>query len=117
MRLRPVNVLAGAGCVVTASTLLLPRVTGYGTSLYQLVVLGAWSLLAHLTSETYADSHHPALWTIATAINLALFLIPEAGIWLASRKRLPTICSVATCLWCGFYLLLLFRLFPATDGP
>jgi hypothetical protein len=117
MRLRPVNALAGAVCAVAASTLLLPRVTGYGTSLFELVVLGAWSILAHLTSDRYADTHHPALWAIAAVINLVAFFIPETVIWFATRKRWPTICSVVTCVWCGFYLLALFYLFPATDGP
>jgi hypothetical protein len=74
-------------------------------------------MLAHLTSDRYADTHHLVLWTMATVINLVAFFIPESVIWFSTHKRWPGICSVATCVWCGFYLLALFRLFPATDGP
>ena len=94
MRLRPELALVGAACVIAASTFALPSVTGYGTVLYQFVVLSAWAM-----------------------INLLYFLAPVAVIWLSARKRWPVFVAVATCIWCGFYLLCLFRLFPATDGP
>src|SRR5580704_8520250 len=112
MRLRPVTVLMGTACAVAVSTAALVNVTGYGTILFQIVVLGAWAILAKLTSATYADTHHPALWIVATATNLTAFLVPEVVIWFSTRKRWPVICSIATCVWCGFYLLCLFWLFP-----
>ena len=117
MRLRPELALVGAACVIAASTFALPSVTGYGTVLYQFVVLSAWAILAHLTSGAYADSHHLIFWIIVGVINLLYFLAPVAVIWLSARKRWPVFVAVATCIWCGFYLLCLFRLFPATDGP
>ena len=103
--------------MVVASTVGLARVTSYGTILYQLVVLGAWTILAKLTSGVYAHTHLPVLWIVTSATNLMVFLIPEAVIWFSTRKRWPVICFIATCVWCGFYLLSLFWLFPATDGP
>jgi len=104
-------------CIVAATALVFPNVTGYGTILYQIVVLGAWRILASFGSGAFADTHHQVVWLLAGAINLIIFLVPEVTIWFAARKRWPGIFSIATCAWCGFYLLCLFFLFPATDGP
>jgi hypothetical protein len=103
--------------LVVASTVGLARVTSYGTIFYQLVSLSAWAILAKLASGAYANTHDTVLWIVASATNLTVFLIPEAVIWFSTRKRWPVICFIATCVWCGFYLLSLFWLFPATDGP
>jgi hypothetical protein len=44
-----------AACMVVAgSTAALPFVRGYGTGLLQLVVLGAWAIIAKLSSGTSA---------------------------------------------------------------
>jgi len=117
MPLRPTKMLLAAACIVGASTAALPGVTGYGTILFQLVAFGAWGFAASVTSGRYVDTHHALLWSVALALNLAAFLIPAAGIWLAAHKRWPAVCSVAILVWCLFYLLSLFWLFPATDGP
>jgi hypothetical protein len=117
MPLRPTKILLATACLVGASTAAFPNVTGYGTILFQLVALNAWGIVADITSGSYADTHHPVVWSVALVLNLMVFLIPAIGIWLAGRKRWPTGCSVAMFGWCVFYLLSLFWLFPATDGP
>ena len=113
----PTKVLIATAGIIAASTALLPLISGYGTILFQFVALGAWSILAALTSGTYADTHHPLVWSIALAINLALFLIPALGIWLPCRRIWPIVCSAVIVGWSIFYLASLFMLFPATDGP
>jgi hypothetical protein len=117
MALTPTKTLVAAASAVGASTALLPGVTGYGTLLFQLVALGAWGIVAAITSGAYADANHPWVWSVALVLNLALFLIPAFIIWLTGRKRWPVACSVTLGVWCAFYLASLFVLFPATDGP
>lgn len=102
---------------VAASTVVLPWVGGYGTVLFQVVVLEAWRLLSAVTSDQYADLHHGPLWMIALALNVTLFLVPAAVVWFAMRHRWPKSCATAIIGWCALYLASLFFLFPATDGP
>jgi hypothetical protein len=113
----PTKVLLAAAGAVGVSAAFLPGVTGYGTILFQLVVLGAWGLVAALTSGMYADTHNPIVWSIAFLLNLVLFLMPAGLIWHTSRTRWPIGSSVAILAWCTFYVASLFWLFPATDGP
>jgi len=108
--------LATAG-IVGVSTAFFPAVSGYGTVLYQVVALSGWALLAALTSDIYADTHDVPLTLAAVVINVLVFLIPSAVIWLVSRRHWPRACVVILLAWCAFYLLSLFVLFPATDGP
>lgn len=115
--MRPTKILLAAACMVGASTVALINASGYGTSLDQIVELGAASIVAAITSDRFADTHHPVVWSVALVWNLILFLIPATGIWLAARKRWPAACSVAILAWCLFYLASLFWLFPAADGP
>src|SRR5437879_3108029 len=102
MVLSPTKVLMATTGVVGASTALIPGVTGYGTILYQIVGLGAWSIVAALTSDAYADNHDLPKLSVALVLNLALFLIPAAAIWLACRKRRPATCSGIIVAWCAF---------------
>jgi hypothetical protein len=117
MPFRPTPILLATACVVGASTVVFPNVTGYGTILFQIIALGAWALVATITSGLYADTHHPVVWCVALVLNLIAYLTPAAGIWLAFRKRWPTSCSIAIFGWCALFLASLFWLFPATDGP
>ena len=117
MPLHPTKVLLATAGLIGASTAAPPSVTGYGTILFQIVALGAWGIVAALSSGLYADTHHPVVWSVALVLNLLLFLIPAAVIWLTARKRWPVGCSVAILAWSVFYLASLFWLFPATDGP
>jgi len=103
--------------MIAASTAAFPSITGYGTNLFQAVALNAWVIVAAITSGLYADTHHPIVWSVALMLNLLLFLIPAAGVWLVAKKRWPVACSVAILSWSLFYLASLFWLFPATDGP
>jgi hypothetical protein len=41
--------------------------------------------------------------TIAGLLNSILFFIPAGAIWLAARKRRPTLCSVLIIAWCASY--------------
>jgi hypothetical protein len=102
---------------VAASTLALPWIGGYGTILFQVVVLGAWSLLARMTSQIYADRHHAPLWVIALILNVLLYAIPAAAMWALTRTRWPRFSAYAVLVWAAFYLASPFVLFPATDGP
>lgn len=113
----PTKILMATAGAVGASTALLPSITGYGTVLFQLVVLGAWAIVARVASGAYADTHHAPVWILALVINVFLFLVPAATVWLLSRRRWPVACSIALVAWCGFYLASLLVLFPATDGP
>jgi hypothetical protein len=117
MRLLPKSVLLFTAGAVGASTVFLPSVTGYGTVLFQAVALGAWGIVAALTSGKYADLHHAPVWSAAFILNLILFLIPALIIWIVFRNRSPKACSSALLVWFVFYIASLFFLFPATDGP
>lgn len=117
MRLSPNIALVSTTATVGASTAVLPVVAGYGTWLSQLVVLGAWSLVAGLTSEAYADQHEAAVWVAAFVLNVLLFFVPAVLVWLAVRKRWPHMCSGLLVTGCVVYLASLFVLFPASDGP
>ena len=117
MTLTPNRTFAASLGAVAASTVALPWIGGYGTVLFQVVVLGAWSLLAHLTSQTYADRHHVPLFAIALIINVLLFAIPATLIWTLTRTRWPRASMYALVCWCAFYLASLFVIFRATDGP
>ena len=117
MKLSPNIVLFSSTGAVGASTVILPTITGYGTILDQTVVLGAWGIVAALTTSTYADQHHMPVWVVAFILNILFFLVPAFVVWIVARKRWPQICSVFLITWCLFYLASLFLLFPATDGP
>jgi hypothetical protein len=116
--LNPTRTLWGASFVVAASTLALPFVTGYGTTLSQTVVLGAWSIVAALTSDAFTNLHKPLVWLVAAALNVLLFLVPAAAILLSTRgARATSTRTVALVGWLVFYAASLFILFQATDGP
>jgi hypothetical protein len=83
----------------------------------QIVELGSWMIVAKLLSQEYADSHRLVVVLVETIVNVMLFLLPATAVWFPTRKRWPKTSSVATCLWCSIYVLCLFFLFPATDGP
>jgi len=109
------RVLIAAG-VIGAASLFLPLVRGYGTILFQFVVLGAWGIVASVSSGTFADQHHEIVWPIAVLVNVVLFLLPVLPVWLIGRRK-PNAASILLLLWCSFYLAALFVLFPAADGP
>jgi hypothetical protein len=109
---------AAAGTsVVALSTGALPFVTGYGTILSQLVVLGAWSLVASATSGAFADQHHEALWPVALLLNLVGYGAPMLLLRFCLKRASGTVRSGGIIVWTAFYLAALFVLFPATDGP
>lgn len=117
MAVTPDRTFVASLAAVAASTLALPWIYGYGTVLFQIVVLGAWSLLAKMSSQIYADRHHAPLWMIALIFNVLLYAIPAAAIWALTRTRWPRFSVYAVLSWGAFYLASLFVLFPATDGP
>lgn len=103
--------------VVAVSSVLLPTVTGYGTQLFQAVVLGAWSLVANFTSSGFADQHDGVVLSVAAILNVALFGIPALVSFVLLRNRAPGLCVSLLGTWVVLYLACLFLLFPATDGP
>ena len=106
-----------SGLIAIASTAGLVAVRGWGTVLFQIVVLGAWSIVAHFTSGLFADQHHGIVWIVALLLNTLGFAIVGVPLWLISRNRLPKSGPVLIICWTVLYLAMLFVLFPATDGP
>ena len=113
----PGKTLLVATFAVALSTAALSTTSGYGTLLFLYVVLGAWSMVAAVTSPNFADTHHGAVWGVTLIVNVLAFLIPASVIWGLCRKRWPVAGSVVLCVWFVFYIAALFALFPATDGP
>lgn len=103
--------------VVAMSTAVLPEVTGYGTQLFQVVVLGAYAILAMLISDQYADGNNAVVWVIALFTNVLAFWLIAAPLWALTRRRHQTIGVTVLVMSTVFYLAMLFVLFPATDGP
>ncbi len=104
--------------IITAAlaTVGMPFITGYGTVLAQVVGLGAWALLASISSGVFADQHHEVLWPIAGALNIVLFSLVAVPVYIAIRRRAPGAFVLFVTLWALFYIGCLFFLFPATDG-
>lgn len=117
MRATLKHVLMVTTGTVVAAAALLPLVRGYGTALYQAVVLGSWGLVARLASPQFADRHDLVVWTVAALINGLLFLLPAVLIWILTRKRRARLGMGLLVAWSLFYLASLFFLFPAADGP
>jgi hypothetical protein len=115
--LKPRGALVLCLAAVGLSTIGLPWIRGYGMVLSQLVVLGAWGLVAAASSGRYADLHHGPVWLAALFLNLVLFLIPAGIFFLTTRRRWPLVSAAGIAIFCAFYLSCLFFLFPATDGP
>ena len=109
--------LIASETTVALTTLTFPFITGYGTVLFQIVVLGAWGIVARVTSGQFADLHHSALWLVALVLNVVAFSLVAVPVWALSRSRAPRFASIAVVLWCALYVSLLFVLVPATDGP
>lgn len=106
-----------SGLIAAASTAGLDAVRGYGTVLFQVVVLWAWSIVEDFTSGSFADQHHGIVWIVALLLNTLGFAIVGVPLWLISRDRLPKSGPVLIICWTVLYLAMLFVLFPATDGP
>ena len=116
--MRPANrVFLTCATVVALTTAGLPFVSGYGTSLFQLIVLGAWVIIARLSSDSFAEHHASPVWAVAFLLNMLCFGIVGVPLWIAARKRLPKAGKLLIICWTVFYVALLFILFPATNGP
>jgi hypothetical protein len=113
----PKVLLLGSTVVVGATSALLPSVSGCGTILFQMVVLGAWGIVARISSGAFADAHHGPVWIVALLLNLGLFLVLALPVYLLTRRKAAGLGAVALVAWLAFYIACLFFLFPATDGP
>ena len=111
------RVFAMSTAIVALTTAVFPHVRGYGTVVFQVVVLGADSILAHFTSVLFADHHEAIVWAIALVLNVSTFLIVAAPLWALLRNRAPNAAPVTIISWSVVYVALLFVLFPATTGP
>lgn len=109
--------LSLAALVVAASTACLPFISGHGTVLHQAVVLGAHSLVAHIVSFSFAESHKIVVWLVAIAVNVGLFLAPAVLLLVGARLFSMKAQIGVVVMWGILYLCLLFFLCPATDGP
>jgi hypothetical protein len=115
--LTPSRILLACSALVALSTIAFPWIQGYGTILGQVVVLGAWGVVAALTSGRYADLHHGIVWTVALFLNVLIFSIPAGLFYAAMHRRLPRAFGLTVAVWCLLYLGCLFVLFRATIGP
>jgi len=106
-----------SGLVVAASTAGLAAVRGYGTVLFQFVVLGAWSIVARLSSGIFADRHQGIVWLVTLVVNISVFSLIGIPLWLLSRNRVPKWGTLIIVCWTVVYMSMLFVLFPATEGP
>lgn len=88
-----------------------------GTYLFQAVVLNAWGLVASATSGTFADQNHWLLWPVAALLNVFVFSLVAVPGYFMLRQRAPRLCAGLLVLWLLLHLMLLFVLFPASDGP
>ena len=109
--------VVAATTLVALSTCGLPFVTGYGTILDQLVVLGASSLVASATSELFANRHQEVVWPVALLLNLLAYGAPMIFLRFCLMKAPTAVRGGGVFVWTAFYLASLFVLFPATDGP
>jgi hypothetical protein len=109
--------IAGGFSLVAVSTCALPFVTGYGTALFQLVVLTAWGLVASATSGLFADHHHEVVWPVALLLNLTAYGVPLLLLRFCVKRARSAVRVGTVVAWTAVYLASLFVLFPATDGP
>jgi len=110
-------VLLAAAVMVALTTATLPFVTGYGTNLPRLILLGAsWPISRLGYSPTAIQS---VLWPVDLALNMVLFLAIAIPVWAVFRNRAPKIASAAIISWLLFYLSMLYFIprhrWPLTD--
>ena len=100
------KVLLTSAVIIALTTATLPYITGYGTNLFQIIVLGAWGIVAHFSSGLFADRHHGLVWPVALPLNIVAFLAIAVPIWLVFRNRAPrslpwrlsvSYCSTSAC--------------------
>lgn len=103
--------------LVAVSTAALPSARGYGTQLSQVVLLGAWTIVARVASDEYANEHHAAVWVVAFFVTLLVFWLIAGPLWAGTRRRKPAFGLVGLVGFTAFYIGALFWLCPATDGP
>jgi len=113
----PSHALLGSLILVAATTLFFPSVEGYGTRLFQVVDLGAWALVAAVTSGAFADRHHFIIWPLAGVLNVLFFSFVAVPMYLLLHRRAPVLIQLILAVWLLFYVAGLFVIFPATDGP
>lgn len=111
------KVFLSCSAVVAVSTMGLPYVSGYGTVLDQLVVLGAYAIIARLSSGMFAEHHDGYVWAVAFLLNMVGFSVVAVPLWLFSRYRLVKWVLFLNICWTAFWVAMLFLLFPATNGP
>ena len=114
---RPDRIFITSATAVALSTAAFPYVPGYGTRLFQAVILGAWSLIARLSSGQFADHHTGIVWVVTFLLNMIGFSSLAAPTWAIFRNRAPNLASILVICWTIFYVAMLFVLFPATTGP
>lgn len=108
----PGRMLIGCLIIIALSTGFLPFVRGYGTQLFQMIVLPAW-----LISAKYANGNFLVHLLASVSINIVLFSIIALPLYFVFRRLAPRFSSVSLLGWLLFYVGCLFFFFRATDGP
>src|SRR6185437_6106416 len=114
---RPDRIFMTSATAVALCTAAFPYVGGYGTILFQGVVLGAWSLTERFSSGQFADRHNGIVWVVTLLLNMIAFGLIAAPAWALFRNRAPKFASMFVICWTIFYVAMLFVLFPDTFGP
>src|ERR1700689_550801 len=68
--------LAGAAAAVGISAALIPVIHSYPTTLYLVVGLCAWGILAYIKTGPFADGHIGLVLTAAVLLHIFCFSIP-----------------------------------------
>ena len=111
------TILLIAISLVAVSSVFLTQVSGYGTILYQVVMLSSALLVNGFTNEPLSEVGKSWFILSLVFVNLLLFLIPTLTVWGICKSRWPKFTSIIVATFSAVFILSLYVLFPATDGP
>jgi hypothetical protein len=112
----PTTFLLFAITLVAVNSIFLPQVSGYGTILYQIVIISSAMLVNGFTNAPLSEVGKHWFILALVFVNLTLFLIPTLIVWGIGKRRWPKFTSIAVATFSAVFILSLYVLFPATDG-
>jgi hypothetical protein len=112
----PTTILLIAISLVAVNSVFLPQVSGYGTILYQVVMLSSALLVNGFTNIPLSEVGKYWFILALVFVNLILFLIPTLTVWGIGKNRWPKFTSITVAVFSIVFILSLYVLFPATDG-
>jgi hypothetical protein len=68
-------------------SIALPYVRGYGTILFQFVVLDAYAIIWRLSCGPFTEHHQGVLWSVTFFLNMAAFCVVACHYVMLSRTR------------------------------